>query len=397
MCKQLKLLLACAALTLLLPGCWSSKEIEDLALYAGLALDSGQPAPGEKKFEAKGAVYSKRNKLMATIQIVPTKSVGMKDKDEYQSQMPYVNVSGSGDSLIEIFRQFSTRLDRPVIGHHLKVIVISADLLQKQSIEQLTDFLLRDNDIRPSTMVYISQGMARDTLVSNRTEIVPAFHIMGMIRNRTRTSKLLPPVTLSRLDGFTYAKKNFVLQNLVTGGGEIEFSGSGIIKGSSGRWIGNLSQEDTECLVWLRNEGTTGVIKTEDADNETLTYEVKSMKSKMNSIVEGDRIAFRVSLVSEGRLIETWNEQSTPSSHQFAETAEQIVEERLAQRMQTLMRKLQKEYKVDVGAFGERLAIQHPEVWRKVKDNWDEVFSGVEVNFSYDVRITDFGSFTEED
>lgn len=48
-----------AALVLLLPGCWSSKEIEDLALYAGLAMDTGRPAPAEKTFEAKGAVYNK--------------------------------------------------------------------------------------------------------------------------------------------------------------------------------------------------------------------------------------------------------------------------------------------------------------------------------------------------
>lgn len=332
---------------------------------------------------------------MATVQIVPTKSVGTKKKDEFQSKMPYANISASGDALLEIFRQLSIRLDRPIIGHHLKVIIISADLLQQKSIEQLTDFLLRDNDIRPSTMVFISQGLAKDTLVSNRAEIVPSFHIMGMHRNLARTSKLLPPQTLSKLDGFTYARKNFVLQNLVAGAGEVEFSGAGIIKGATGHWIGNLSQQSTECLVWLRNEGTAGVIKTKDQDGQPLTYELKSMESKMESIVEGERISFRVNLSTEGRMIETWNDESTSSS-QSAKQVEELIEEELSLRMQTLMDKLQKQYKADVGSFGERLAIQHPQVWRKVKDNWDDVFSQVEVDFHYKVKVTDFGSFSED-
>lgn len=397
-----KLLLLCLVLPLMLSGCWSSREIEDMALYAGLALDSGQPAPGEKAFEAKGAGYTKRNKLMATIQVVPTKSVATKgrsgkNEQEHETQMPYTNVSGSGDSILEIFRQFSTRLDRPVIGHHLKVIVISADLLKKQSMKQLMDFVLRDNDIRPSTMVFVSEGQARDALVITKTNEVPAFHIKGMLRNLSRTSKVLPQVTLSRLDGWMHAQKSFVLQNLITANGEIELSGAGIIKGSTGHWIGTLSQEDTQCLVWLRGEGKAGVIKTEDENKEPMTYELKSMRSKITPVIKGDEVAFRVELASEGRLIETWSKEATPSSQGFAEEIGGLMEKKLAKMMETLIRKLQTEYKVDVAGFGDRLAVEHPGTWKKVKENWDEVFSSADITFHYDVKITDFGSFAEEE
>ncbi|MFM9329968.1 Ger(x)C family spore germination protein [Paenibacillus mesotrionivorans] len=392
-----KLLILCAVFMLLLSGCWSSREIEDLALYAGLALDSGQPAPVEKGFEAKGAHYAKRNKIMATIQVVPTKSVGTKDKKEHETQMPYTNVSGSGDSLLEIFRQFSIRLDRPVIGHHLKVIIISADLLRKQNIRQLLDFTLRDNDIRPSTMVYVSEGPAKDTLVSSQANEVPAFHIRGMLRNQSRTSKVLPQVTLSRLDGWTHAKKSFVLQNLVTANGETELSGGGIIKGSTGHWIGALSQEDTQCLVWLRGDGKAGVIKTEDENKEPLTYEIKSVKSKIVPVIKGDHIAFRVELATEGRLMETWSEEATPSTEEFAEEMSGLLEKRLEQMMKTLMRRLQTEYKADVAGFGDKLAVEQPAAWKRLKENWDGVFSTAEITFQYKVKITDFGSFTEED
>ncbi|MDF2936983.1 MAG: spore gernimation protein GerC [Paenibacillaceae bacterium] len=398
MYKQGKLILMHILLAALVSGCWSSREIEDLALYAGLALDSGQPAPTEKNFEAKGATYSKQNKVMVTIQVVPAKSVGDKEeKKQHEAKMPYFNISGSGDSILEIFRQFSIRRDRPIIGHHLKVIVISADLLKKQSIRQLTDFVLRDNDIRPSTMVYISEGPARETLVSGNPGEVPAFHILGMLRNRSRTGKVLQAVTLSRLDGLMHARKSFALQNLVTGGGETELSGAGVIKGSTGQWIGTLSQEDAQCLSWLEKEGGKGVIKTWDEDNEPLTFEIKSMKSKLVSHVEGEKISFQVSLATKGHLIEVWNKQTVPAADNYVKKTEQLIEEKLDKMMRTLIRKLQSDYKADVAGFGNRLAIEHPAVWKTVKDNWDEVFSGTEIEFRYDVNITDFGSFTEEE
>lgn len=395
--KRAGALVGCLLLLWLATGCWSSKEIEDLALYTGLALDVGQPAPVEKEFEEKGATYPKRNKMMATLQIVPTKSVGNREKRQSgQSQQPYVNVSASGDSILEVFRQFSLRLDRPIIGHHLKVIVISDELLQKQKIEQLMDFILRDNDIRPSTMVYISQGSAREALMTNQTNEVPSLRIRGMIRNKIRTSKVLDPVTLAKLDGFMYAKKSFVLQNVVKGDGEILLSGAGIIKGATGHWIGTLNQEETECLAWVRNEGETGVIKAYDEDNESLTYELKSMKSKITSQVDGDEISFRVAITTDGRLNETWSERNPPSTQAYADRAAEMIEQRLDEMMRAMIRKLQTTYKADVIGFGDRLAIEHPAVWRSVKERWDEVFSQAKVTFTYELSITDFGSFSEQ-
>ncbi|MNW66321.1 Spore germination protein B3 precursor [compost metagenome] len=63
--------------------------------------------------------------------------------------------------------------------------------------------------------------------------------------------------------------------------------------------------------------------------------------------------------------------------------------------MGRLMQKLQNDYKTDVAGFGEALSIQHPRTWKKVKEHWDDTFSRSKINFKYDLKITDFGSFTE--
>ncbi|MED3872844.1 Ger(x)C family spore germination C-terminal domain-containing protein, partial [Priestia megaterium] len=50
------------------------------------------------------------------------------------------------------------------------------------------------------------------------------------------------------------------------------------------------------------------------------------------------------------------------------------------------------EYKVDVAGFGNRLRIKHPRVWRRVKENWDQTFSEVPINYDVKLTIKDYGT-----
>ncbi|MET3211583.1 UNVERIFIED_CONTAM: hypothetical protein ABIC26_004550 [Paenibacillus sp. PvR008] len=114
------------------------------------------------------------------MQIVPKKTFGIAGKQGGGQGPNYINIAGTGDSVLEIFRQFSLRLDRPIIGQHLKVIVVSTELAKQQTIQQLMDFVLRDNDIRPSCMVFLSKERAANTLVTKYKEEVPSFHLINM-------------------------------------------------------------------------------------------------------------------------------------------------------------------------------------------------------------------------
>ncbi len=396
MCRRIIPLVLCLSLLAATQaGCWSSKEIEDLALYTGLALDTGKLTKAEQELEAQGITYMKRDTVTATVQIVPVKTPVMDNQQGRPRPTPYLNLSGTGDSILEIFRQFSVRNERPVVGHHLKVIVVSSELLKQHTMEQLMNFVLHDNDIRPSTIVFISQGRAEETFVSKRTDEIPSFHLRDMVRGQKRTSKVLDPVIISELDALMHSKRSYALQNLVTAGGETEFSGAAVVKGDSGHWIGNLSQEDTECLTWLTNKGMSGAIKAYDRDDDPMTYEIKDMKSKIKARIDGDDISFDVSIQTEGRLIETWSSTSDSDSAEYTEKVGRIFEAKLEKMMGNMIEKLQKEYKADVAGFGEALSIQYPRVWKKVQDHWDDTFSRSKINIKYDLKITDYGSFTE--
>ncbi|ASR49182.1 spore gernimation protein GerC [Paenibacillus kribbensis] len=398
MCRRhiLSLLLA-FVLLVTQTGCWSSKEVEELSIYTGVALDKGELTPLEQALEKEGSRYFKKNKMTASVQIVPKKSFGSVAKQGGGGQGPnYINMAATGDSLLEIFRQFSLRLDRPIIGHHLKVMVVSTELAKQQTMQQLMDFVLRDNDIRPSCMVFLSKGRAADTLVTKYKGEIPSIHILYMLRNHFRTSKVMRGVNLSELDGLMHSKKSYILQNIIDADGEFEFSGAGIIKGDTGHWIGNLGQEDVDSIAWIKSDVEGGAIKTYDERNQPITYEIKSVKSKITpKVTNGNDISFHVKIESKGRFIENWDDKLDPTKTQNMKEAEKVFKKEVTKRIKSLMYKLQSEYKVDVAGFGERLYIEKPQVWKKVKDDWDYKFSQIPVTFDIKLSITDLGSSSE--
>ncbi|WP_068505068.1 Ger(x)C family spore germination protein [Paenibacillus kribbensis] len=398
MCRRhiLSLLLA-FILLVTQTGCWSSKEVEDLSIYTGVALDKGELTPLEQALEKEGSRYFKKNKMTASVQIVPKKSFGSAAKQGGGGQGPnYINIAATGDSLLEIFRQFSLRLDRPIIGHHLKVMVVSTELAKQQTMQQLMDFVLRDNDIRPSCVVFLSKGRAADTLVTKYKGEVPSIHILYMLRNHFRTGKVMRGVNLSELDGLMHSKKSYILQNIIDADGEFEFSGAGIIKGDTGHWIGNLDQQDVDSIAWIKGDVEGGAIKTYDERNQPITYEIKSVKSDITpKVANGNDISFHVKIESKGRFIENWDEKLDPTKTQNMKEAEKVFKKELTKRIKSLMYKLQSEYKVDVAGFGERLYIEKPQAWKKVKDDWDYKFSQIPVTFDIKLSITDLGSSSE--
>ncbi|MGM0882825.1 MAG: Ger(x)C family spore germination protein [Bacillota bacterium] len=389
------LLIGICILTLMLQtGCRSKDEIEDLSIYVGMGLDEANKTELETKLDKLGTDETKKNLITFTLQIVEKQSEAKGGKaGSDQNSKPYINVSETGDSLFQLIREFTSQMERPVIGHHLKVIVINEQLAGHISMHQLLDFFLRDNDIRPSTMVLMSSGPARKTLEAKGNSIIPSFRLMGMIDNRYRTLKIIPPMTLSTLQGKMHAKSSYLLQNVIAAEGEVKFSGAAVIKGKTQKFRGLLSEEELLGVTWLTGKGKGGLVKSYDEKTkQIITYEMKTMKSKIRSHIDGDNVSFDVDIESEGRLIEDWTTSSAPIDEEFKKRAEQAAEKEVKRLIQLGLDKIQKKYKADVVGFGTRLNIEHPKHWQKVKQDWDNVFSEVPITYKVKLNITEMGA-----
>jgi len=378
---------------LLVSGCWSSNEIEDLSLYLGMALDKGKSSREEEKMNEKGSDFPNKHLITITVQIAPPQS--FKAANEPNSSEIYNNVTQTGDSILEILREFSIRQNRPVIAHHLKVIIISSELAKEQQLNEYIDFMWKDNDIRPNCLVFISTGKAAETLSLKNSGIIPAMYIKNLIDNHTRSNKIMIPVTLNHMNTYLHNKQSFMLQNIIATADEMKFSGSGIIKGTSGKWVGYLTEQDVSAINWITDNVKGGLIKSYNMHDEVITYEVKEAKSKIKSIIENGKISFKVSIKTEGRIIENWDVNTYASDPTYIKEVEQIFTETLNKQLEQAMKKLQETYVVDVANFGKTLKQQHPDTWKKVSDQWDEEFSECNVDFDIKLEITDFGATTQ--
>ncbi|HIW33206.1 MAG TPA: Ger(x)C family spore germination protein [Candidatus Paenibacillus intestinavium] len=388
--KVIMKLVSTILILLLVSGCWSSREIENLSLYLGIALDKGESSEQEIQINEEGGDFPNKHLLTVTVQIAPPQSV--KASNDSNSSKLYNNITQTGDSLLEILREFAIRQNRPVIAHHLKVVIISSELTQELHMNEYIDFMLKDNDIRPNCLIFISTGKAVEVLSFNEPGIIPATYIKNLLDNHTRSNRILQSVTLTNVNTFFHTKQSFMLQNIISTGDEIKFSGSGIIKGSTGKWVGFLTEQEVSSINWITDDVKGGLIKSYNMNDEVIIFELKEAKSKIKSIVKNGQISFKVSIKTEGRLVENWDLNRYGSDPDYINEVEQIFTETLHNELEQVIKKLQDTYKVDVAKFGDIIKQQHPDVWKKVSDQWDEEFSQCNVEFDIKLEITDFGA-----
>lgn len=375
-----------------LSGCWSSSQIEDINLILGVALDSADETDVEVGFEREGGSYPKRKKISCTYQFaVPQSGVGFQKGGPPSKN--FNNMTETGDSVFEAVREFSLRTNHAPIGHHTKTIVIGETLARSTNISELTDFYVRDNDLRPSVILMVTKGKAKDVLSNSLPGQIPAMVLEGTFNNRDRNPRIWEPLSIAKLVGLLHGKTSFLMQNVIISGKEYKFAGAGVFKGKTGKLSGFLDESELEGLVWLTGKGKSGALKTYDPSNDKLiTYEIKSMSSKIKSKVIGDDISFVVKLKSSGRYAEIFTSNVERLSGNLVEKDEQILQGKVIDLVKSTMNKMQDELHVEVAGFGKCLQIQHPAVWRKVKENWDETFSKIPVTYEVNIEIEEYGA-----
>jgi spore germination protein len=272
---------------LFLSGCWSSHEIEERGFGVAMAFDKGQETEIDKKLKETGAGFPQRDLITFTYQFInPLGTIGQSNGGGGE-QKPYINFSESGDSIHQIVREIALRMDRPIFTPHLKIIVISEELLSAVNLQRLMDFDLRDDEMRLSSRILVSKGKASEALEVTATSDIPAFHLHGITENRYRSTKILPPLSLAKLTGKLYSDSSFLIQNVATANGEVQFAGAAIINGKTKKWHGFLNEEDVEGLTWLTGVGKGGVLKSFDKQSgQIVLFEVILMKSKISSNID---------------------------------------------------------------------------------------------------------------
>ncbi|WP_249646118.1 MULTISPECIES: Ger(x)C family spore germination protein [unclassified Lysinibacillus] len=375
----------------LLTGCWSSKEIEDLGIIVGTSLDleTGDVSSEEQQ----DARYANRDLLTITNQFITSETTVSGTKEGTLPEKAYKNVTETGDAVLPTLRNMLLKVDKRSFAEHSKVIIIGEDLASTVNLQQTLDFFLRELEIRPSGLLLIAQNRASQALETNEPTKIPAFQLMEMMEGHERTTKILPPMTVAKLEGKLYSDSSFLLQNVLAEDGEVRFAGAAVIEGKTKKLRGFLNESDLEGIAWITGEGKGGLVKGFDEESGApIIYEIISAKSKIIPLIKDDQISFTIKIQTEGRISEHWVLSDKAFDNRFLKKAEKVFEKEIERLVKKVLEKTQHEFQTDVAGFGNKIRIDYPKVWQKIKKDWDQTFSEVPITCEVNVTIKDYGT-----
>ena len=353
--------------SVILTGCWNYKEIDQLAIAAGVAVDKNAD-----------------DTLHITIEVVNISGDG---KTTYESKY----VESDGDTIFEAVRKAIAREGRKIYWSHAKVAIISEELAREDILKYL-DFLFRDAETREDTWLLISREKTAGEILHSKGMLNPivSFQIDDTMRAQKSISRFPFIEQYEFFDRIFYKHVSAILPavQLVEQHGKKTplIGGTAIFKRQ--KLIGFLNEEDTIEMLWLRDEveGGIEVIKNISGAKENVSLEIFKSKSKIIPLMQEGVLKMKVEIdldVGIGEIMGSTDFISSPGNQKLVKAAEDKIEKDI-KKVYTIVRD---KYNADIFGFGRRVEMKMPRVWNQIKDDWDNFFVELEIDVDVNVKI----------
>lgn len=364
--KRLTAILLSAAIMFLFSGCWNYRELENLSMVSGVAIDKGQNGfKYHLTFEFSDLSSEKpASKLLET----------------------------DGNTIFEAVRNAVGKSERKLYFSHCKIAVIDQNLAA-DGITPVFDWLLRDQEPRITIIPVISKMKTAGEILQQKgmTDQLTSMEIFKTItQNKSNLSEspvvqLYEAVDLLGGEGAALClpavKTNKNGKDIIA-----ELDGTAVFK--KDRLIGYLNPTDTKTFLFIRNEVAGGLLVFSPAnDGQNITLEIKGNKTKCSPEVTDDKAKMNISI----SLVAAMAEDETSSDYVKSEGLEKLKvssKKYLNAALEALIKKVQKEFDSDIFGFGAKFYQTNPEYWGKNKSKWDELFKTLPVSVDADINIT---------
>lgn len=379
----------------LLSGCWSRREIEELAIASGMAIDIIE-TPENKKFRV-------------SVQIARARQLGSGRQGGGGSgaRDPAWLVSGYGETVYEAARNITVRSPRAMVLYHSRVVVLG-ERAAREGVQEILDFLLRHRETRLRTWVVVSPGQARDILKTNpEIEQILADELNSIVMNITNSSSKAYAVNLRDFavalvtPGMdSVAPKVGIIRIMENQGADpsvlkgepqksIQVQGLGVFR--RGRLAGWLDDDETKGFLYITGKARSGIIpvKTGGQAGQKISFLMTRTKSEIKPRVENGQVRFSVKIEAEGDLVE--NERITDITEpELLDQVNRAVAGEISRLARRSLDKAQRRLGSDIFGFGEKLHKADPGYWRQVEENWHDIYPTVDVNIQVkaDIRRT---------
>lgn len=355
-------------LTITCSGCWNYREINEMAIVAGIAID--------KKHGS--------NSYLTTIEIIRAEH-----STSGGSIKPKV-YEGSGETVFEAIRDLIPKLGRKAFWSHAKVAIISKEIAEND-IAPVLDWLYRDQELRRNIYLFVSRESTAAEILSSNPELdnTVSYNLTSTIKNQ-KGSNRYPKVELGDVvQNFSKEEKSMLLPAIrhdPDNPSQSEIWGSAVLKGK--KVVGYLSGDDTFNALWIQNKLKTGVFVVQNLTKpgDRVTFEIFNNSTRTKAYKSDKSMELVVEVNPDVSFAEVMGDIQFSKGQELKNIKEKLDKE-ISDRLSRTINKVKEEDKADVFNFSNKARIYEPKFYRKVAASWGEEFSSLPVVVKVDTHI----------
>jgi spore germination protein KC len=388
--KKYILIIIFCLLPALFTGCWSRREVEELAIVGGMAIDKGQ---GEDRGK-----YLVTLNILRPGQISGGAGVGMGGGGGGGGggARPTWQIIAQGETIFEAARNVSLRAPRELFFGHTRYIVISEDVA-REGLHKILDLLYRSPEIRLRAFIVVTGGSALE-LVRGVPELEHTISraMEGIAKTSRRenskfemvdvkkvTEKMIAPgidPVIGRVELIQARPQvdiNQIIKTIIYRGGAV------IRKDRMAGWLDEREMRGYMLGAGLARGGIFPVkIHHGKAD---VSIEMTRASSRFKIKSEGGRLKVKIEVFVEGDLGEHQGLEEIAVAEKIPEL-EKKFNAALRSEIMAAIKKAQT-LKSDIFGFGQALERSDPKLFKELRKDWPEHFAGAEVTLDIKAHV----------
>lgn len=370
-------------LIFLMCGCWNYKELNNLAMITGIAID---------KID---------NDYHVTLLISNSKK---QTNDSDKPQASTAAYEGSGKTMYEAISNASANISKEGYLGHLTILVLSEEIAN-YDMSNIIDFLFRYPQIRNEFQLILAKNSkASDVLkVTTPLESFPSLNVSENLKNTNRRQGIIYTVNFNEfIKMFVESGIEAVLPSVevignISEGNKNEniekiepstylrLSTIGIFRGDK---LVAWSNKDESYGINILNDKVKNMYLTTTWGDGKIVSEVSSLKTKIK-VIDNNKILVNVkTTASIEELSSDVNLENIDNIKKIEENNKVLISDYITKAIT-----LAKNNKTDIFGFGRSIYKKNPKYFKSIMDDWNEkYFPNLNIEYNIEVKVTGKGN-----
>lgn len=291
--------------------------------------------------------------------------------------------------------------DKIFIGSHIKDIVVGEEIALTDLARGM-DYIAKHDELRLDSKVYIAkemrasdvflEGVDNSYILSNRvdnlslakkgyedTRVVEVLDIIDILLTDEKVG-VIPAIQI--VDNGEEQQENYLINTSPDEKRRVELAGYGVIKG--GKLIGYLGNDESTGYDYIKNlvaeeditlAGPEGIVGLR-LINSNSSIKFEFLGDTLNKVL--------IKVKTDNSILE--NSSGKNIFDKELKIVENAENEHIENIIKTAIEYAQNK-NADFIGIGEQCRLKHPYKWRKIKDNWNEIFPTIPIEVEVDSKI----------